>query len=848
MNNTNENLKPKQEIVQNQNIVENKEIEELKRENEGYFEYIVEYLSKQCENMKKNDRLKKLLENIKILKEKTYEINFKYNIFKEDTILKRERYILKELKEFILDYKTKNIFNIIEKYESKEEFKKEERSDYELVDELYEKLEKLKRSYEVVLNNCKDYEVNKKNEDIYFNYRDLTLGDKNDLNLIPKEDLIEYEKVKNEFDIKNENINLFFTLMERLNVECEKMRKNIILKKILFNLIAKRQRYIKHVVRLSEYIYNFEKEANLLKEIEDVLNSFNSEFFKFAEIYELGQKLDDECFLRVKDLYNKLEDLTKFYEEDNQGRRKLIWSYMNYVGDENNLILNKKLLKRYIISRIEEVDEYYEFFMDCFYKIAEYLNGFSFEKPKNFIKENDDKPITIFKDVKEKKENLKYKSFMDLYLKFYDRRNFFKRVLAKCYRLHLCFAYEFLELYDLVLKEKQNLKYLFSYLENLVRCYNLDNVKSFRNKLNLEEQFNPNNEFNKKYDPDSKESYPVEFKYNVYDIAEEFYEKNSKKWMKNFFSRRIMRNLPMSVRRRMADAPPDEVTITINKHMFKIKKEVIDYLKKISQYERHSVFVKFFKQVFKNLEDEMKKGDYSKNYVYKKLKGLINTLLHMETYKYSKFEDEFKNENLLLLGKDFTRFERFCDFFKDKRKKNKELYNFLIKYSKDKEKEIINDEDLYDFLVKYSKHKEKFLELENSSKEIAGFFSNELKNELKKIKNEPVKGRNLLTGRSTDYPTMLKGKHTLNLGEDFNYYITNHLNNEKDVEIEDSNFNEIFEKIESLVDKEGNLKRNFVNVERRYESEALNELSEKLSELIRFLIEGINLYRPLEKS
>ena len=94
MNNINENLKPRQEVVQIQNVDENKKIEELKRENEGFFKYIIEYLFEQCENMKKNDRLKKLLENIKILREKTYEINFKYNIFKEKYILEKEWFFL----------------------------------------------------------------------------------------------------------------------------------------------------------------------------------------------------------------------------------------------------------------------------------------------------------------------------------------------------------------------------------------------------------------------------------------------------------------------------------------------------------------------------------------------------------------------------------------------------------------------------------------------------------------------------------------------------------------------------------------------------------------------------------
>ena len=193
-----------------------------------------------------------------------------------------------------------NIFKLIGKYESEEKKKKKEKYKYyEYVDELYVKLEDLKRCYEIVLKNCKDYEVNEKYEGLYFEPRDLTLSEKNNFSLIPKEELNAHEKVKKEFDRKNANIKLFFNLMERLNVECEKMQKNTILRKILFNLLAKRQEYMRYA--LSNYkffIYDFEKEANLLKEIEDVLNSFNSQFFKFAEIYELGQSLDDECFLR----------------------------------------------------------------------------------------------------------------------------------------------------------------------------------------------------------------------------------------------------------------------------------------------------------------------------------------------------------------------------------------------------------------------------------------------------------------------------------------------------------------------------------------------------------------------
>ena len=65
MNNINENIEPVKEIVQNQNIVENQQIEELKIENEGIFNFIInEYLSEQCKKMKKKYIMQNFLEQL----------------------------------------------------------------------------------------------------------------------------------------------------------------------------------------------------------------------------------------------------------------------------------------------------------------------------------------------------------------------------------------------------------------------------------------------------------------------------------------------------------------------------------------------------------------------------------------------------------------------------------------------------------------------------------------------------------------------------------------------------------------------------------------------------------------
>ena len=122
MNNINENLEPVKEIVQTQNINENQQIEqieELKIENEGIFNFIInEYLSEQCEKMKKNYMMKNFLENIKILKKISYEIYFEDNNSKEvEYVLKKEGILLKELKDLVLNYSIKvlhgdNLFKI----------------------------------------------------------------------------------------------------------------------------------------------------------------------------------------------------------------------------------------------------------------------------------------------------------------------------------------------------------------------------------------------------------------------------------------------------------------------------------------------------------------------------------------------------------------------------------------------------------------------------------------------------------------------------------------------------------------------------------------------------------------
>ena len=66
MENINENLKPKQEVVQTQNTAtnQNQQIERLEYDNEQLFLKITDILNAQCKQMKNNSKLKNILEQL----------------------------------------------------------------------------------------------------------------------------------------------------------------------------------------------------------------------------------------------------------------------------------------------------------------------------------------------------------------------------------------------------------------------------------------------------------------------------------------------------------------------------------------------------------------------------------------------------------------------------------------------------------------------------------------------------------------------------------------------------------------------------------------------------------------
>ncbi len=714
MNNINENLEPVKEIVQNQNIVENQQIEELKRENEGIFKDIInEYLSAQCEKMKKNNKLKKLLENIKILKEKIYGINFKNDIFKEDAILRKEWILLKELKDFILSYlkilRGDNIFKIAEKYESKEEFKEEERSDYEFVDELYRKLKNLQGFYEFVLEYFKDYEK----EDILKNRE---MFEKEFVDKIKKEKL----KVEPLNTIKEEDFNNNNNI-----VEIVEDGENVF-------LYDEEEGYDENWENLNKL---FVEAENKLLDVESYGNAFTNSLFDFVNYFYDSYKVN------VKPNQNEEEEVN-VYAKHNIKRKDM---------------KNDDFLRMYIELKKE---------LKSLGKIMQ-------------------------QQINRVKKNIERKSCYEYNL---DRLNY---------------------VIDTLNKEKEKLKYLFSYLENLVKLINLHNIKDSKNKIDFKEYFNLNNEFKDSFNPNSEEAFLVKFKYDLHDVMDfcrREVEEIEKMLTKN--NSRIEKYKEIKVRVR------NYKTNVVEYKKVRAKNLIIQTIERnIKQINKS--YITEIEPILKNLESEFKD-----NLDSKKLINLIRILFELINLKKSyinNFLSAFKNaqtEQVEGVLKIKTPYENLPEKYEEVL--DPELSDMAFRIMNDQIEEIAKIKEFNKFILNYLK--EKKLDTNDFVNDVFKLIANEFKN----IEKEPIEFKNFFNIKK--YPAIMK------TFEDYNWNENENENNDANLIIDDAYFNEIFEKIENLVNEYGELKHNNSNISNSNNS-FLNLLYKKLEDVIDFNID-----------
>ena len=706
MNNINENLEPVKEIVQTQNINENQQIEqieELKIENEGIFNFIInEYLSEQCEKMKKNYMMKNFLENIKILKKISYEIYFEDNNSKEvEYVLKKEGILLKELKDLVLNYSIKvlhgdNLFKIAEKYESKE-LKEQEKQYYEFVDELYRKLKNLQGFYEFVLRYFKKYE----NEDILKNRE---MFEKEFVNKIKKESLKDKEQ---------------------------------------------------------------KDDGNEIEIIEDSANAF---------------------------LYSEKEN-----DKD--------WKNLNKVLRETE-------------NKLAERNNYCEVFRDCFFNFVKYFYDSSHGTKE--IDKYDEEEFNVYAQHNIKKKDMK-DWILEIYLEFVLHIHDLKVVIDKqlerisknikekcCYNYNL----EKLEYISNVLdQEKEKLMYHFSYLENLMRLINSYNFKESKNKINLREYFNINNEFKDSYNPNSEEAFPIKFKYDMEEIMYFYFyaKENIKKGLEVSYSRIVPGESTMHI--------TYEKTGKTEKRLLIDKKDITKCI--AHTYNRiDEIYESKIKPILKKIEPELKDDSYSKKLI-NLIKVLLRVFLRKEIIILNKY-NVIKNAEVEAVEGGYKvktpgltapgRFEKII---------NPRIFNIAFKivhFLSGEEDEVWENFNKFilDYLKKNNLYTGNFVE----------DVSTAIINEFKKIKKNPVKNKNF---SSSKYPSILETFENYKGSGNEKYKVNS--------TVDDVYFNEIFENVESLVDENGVLKdKDKKNFEMKNTSSFLELLYQKLEYIIEYNI------------
>ena len=313
MENINENLKPKQDVVQTQNTAtnQNQQIEKLEHENEQLFLKITDILNAQCKQMKNNSNLKNILEQLSIKRALYKDKKNKLDMINKSHIMYKENDKLKELLDDLnsLHKSSNEPFHILaENYELNI---KKEGDNYNKISKIYEKLNELLDIYEFKLKKI-DYEKRKKVTVALKTLMDAEHGFNNS-KIIPK--LIEEFKneLKNLLNKFEYEYSVYRNLEEKLH-EIEHMFK------YGFSKIAKNFNF-------KNSIYAYTNFNNFVERLEFILNKTKN-LFRSGKIkkgiflrdsgkydYQIAKRQAmcnrDDLIKNVQEAYCCFEDLNK---------------------------------------------------------------------------------------------------------------------------------------------------------------------------------------------------------------------------------------------------------------------------------------------------------------------------------------------------------------------------------------------------------------------------------------------------------------------------------------------------------------------------------------------------------
>ncbi len=571
-----------------------------------------------------------------------------------------------------------------------------------------------------------------------------------------------------------------------------KINKNLklILNEIKFN----KSEYDGYALKLED----LKQELELLQKIWNILLEINiNTFLEELKEYELNPNSNK----KIRELCEELENLLTFYKKNINYKANEI-NIENEKNKENKNFNNHKDIRK-VYEELIRVDGYFNKLIKSLRKMATFRISQDIWSTNGTIEDegNENKEIEIYGSHKIMKKDKVFRIFLDVYMELKKNRGVFRKLLDHVKDLN------YLE--EVVKKEENFLKYIFSYLENIVRFLNVNNNDQYYGNFNLS-ILNLNNDFYKYYRPYSPDSYIVKFKYVVYDVIKKFYFKEIKN-IENKIGKKIEK---LDEKECVRDEKEEEELKEIYKNLAK---------------ENDAYYNFIFRVVFDSINKEILNLNIFNN------RCKVN-------YKYE-MQKFYNLQNMC-----GTLFKVSSDFIKNLVKSNPVKYYKDIIYCLENEKAMLRE--IYDFIMSYVpelKDKEKFInvdfekfsekekaEIKKEKEKIKNSFKKAFSEEIEKIK-DPVVIRDDFEKLSSSFPAITEKFYEDEddeYGENFYMFTTFICDKAK---IEDTNFNSIFNKINSLVDKYGNLKQNKTkNNEAVKDDSFLGRLYKLLNKTIKF--------------
>ena len=586
--------------------------------------------------------------------------------------------------------------------------------------------------------------------------------------LIPNKD-IKLSSILNDIKFNKNEYDGYFLKDETLDEELKLLQK-------VWNILSttKRVTFLKNLEK-----YESQKYESNLKNLEKNESNHNS-------------NNNDVEFIKIKELYEELENLLKFYKDN-----------INYK--ENKNFNNFGETKR-VYNKLIEVDNYFNKLDKSLNEIAKFTISrdlWSKEEIEEIIKKernneknegNKNEKIKIYGNHKIMKKDKVVMTFLDVYMKLKKNRGIFRKLLDYVKDLN------YLE--NIIEKEKKFLKYIFSYLENIVRILNINNNYMYNGNLNLS-IFNLNNEFYNSYSSGDLESYIVKFKYVVHDVIKNFYEVEIEN-MENRIGKKI---------------------------------EKLDEVEYVRNEKKEEKLIKAFEDLYKE-----------NNAYYEFISNLVFDAINTEMLNLNIFKNFCKVNCKYEMQKFYNLQNMFGTLFKDSRDFIKNLIKFYhVKYYESiiyflkNEKAMLHK--IYDFIMSYVpnlKDKENFIKA--NFKKFSKDEKQEIKNNFKEVFLKEIERytdkiiiRNDFEDLDKFYPAIHE-KFYKDAGEEHAENFDLNTNFAYDsVKIEDINFNSVFNKINSLVDEYGNLKQNDIKDEEAVKDDSfLGKLYKLLNEIVEF--------------